>query len=415
MLILSSSEKLREMMWGHVIYYSLILVLLFVGLGLAVRLLRKRTPTLCILTALWAILSATNGVQIVAMVLLPVSGGVLAEMFFNGKKKLTDKGNFYPLCLSAGIILAGAAGLVLLSLLKGGVRAGYAESYMGLTSVNYWTDNLLRLPEAWFRLLGFDEINRDLGKIPAILSALVGAVIALLPISLVFNYKKIKETQTKILLWAHLAVSAVTLGGWVCGQLSGADWRLTSMMGTAIVTSVAAVRHFVSVKAEIEGGAVAKRVSVLLLACLLAGGVIGGTLMLRMPADYGRDNLHHRLADKLEQEGLGYGYATFWYSQVITLVSDSRVCAREILADEFDGVYTDYYQSNRRWYEDQEGVDKYFVLLEEYEAGDALRNEVWEEYVETNASEIIEFENFFIYVFEENVDFDAIAAGQSEW
>ena len=30
-LILSLSEKLREIMWGHVIYYSLILVLLFVG------------------------------------------------------------------------------------------------------------------------------------------------------------------------------------------------------------------------------------------------------------------------------------------------------------------------------------------------------------------------------------------------
>ena len=174
MLILSSSVKLREIMWGHVIYYSLILVLLFVGIGLAVRLLRKRTPTLCILTALWAILSATDGVQIVAMVLFPVAGAIIAEIFFNGKKKLTDKGNFYPLCLSAGIIVAGAVGLVLLSLLKGDIRAGYAEAHMGLTSVNNWMDNLLKLPKAWFGLLGFDEINRDLGKIPAILSALVG-------------------------------------------------------------------------------------------------------------------------------------------------------------------------------------------------------------------------------------------------
>ncbi|HAL73587.1 MAG TPA: hypothetical protein DCM45_00670, partial [Clostridiales bacterium] len=39
MLILSSSEKLREIMWGHVIYYSLILTLVFLGLGLIIRLL----------------------------------------------------------------------------------------------------------------------------------------------------------------------------------------------------------------------------------------------------------------------------------------------------------------------------------------------------------------------------------------
>lgn len=413
MLILSSSVKLREIMWGHVIYYSLILVLLFVGIGLAARLLRKRTPALCILTALWAVLSATDGVQIVAMVLLPVAGAIIAERFFDGKKRLTDKSNFHPFCISAGIILAGSVGLLLLSLLKGDISADYADAHMGLTSVNNWADNLLKLPKAWFGLLGFDEINKDLGKIPALLSALVGILLAVLPISLALNYKKIEKTETKLLLWAHLALSAVTLGGWVCGVLSGADWRLTSMMGTSVVTSVAAVRHFLSVKAEGEGSVVAKRLSVVLAVCLLAGSVISGAVMLKMPADYGRDNLDHRLAAKLKAEGLEYGYSTFWRSQTITLISDSEVRVREILADEFDGVSTDYYQSSRAWYEDQEGIDKYFVLLNDYEAGDALRNEVWESYVEENATEIIEYENFVIYVFDENIDFDYLARMQA--
>ena len=414
MLILSSSVKLREIMWGHVIYYSLILVLLFVGLGLAVRLLRKRTPTLCVLTALWAMLSATNGLQIVAMVLLPIAGGVLAEIFFNEKKKLTDKSNFYPLCVSVGIILAGTVGLILLSVIKGDIRAGYAEAHMELTSVNNWDDNLLKLPKAWFGLLGFDEINKDLGKLPALLSALVGAVIAILPISLAFNYKKIEEVETKLLLWAHLAVSAVTLVGWICGALAGADWRITSMLGTAIVTSVAAIRHFTKAKGDIEGGTVIKRVSVVIAACLIVGAILGAAVMLRMPADYGRDNLDHRLVEKLESEGLEYGYATFWRSQTLTLISDSRVRTREIMVNEFDGVYTDYYQSSRAWYEDQKGVDRYFVLLEEYESGDAMRNETWAEYVEEKQPEIIEFENYFIYVFDENVDFGYLAEKQAK-
>ena len=413
MLILSSSVKLREIMWGHVIYYSLILVLLFVGIGLAARLLRKRTTALCILTALWAVLSATDGVQIVAMVLLPVAGAIIAERFFDGEKRLTDKCNFYPFCISAGIILAGSVGLLLLSLLKGDISADYADAHMGLTSVNNWADNLLKLPKAWFGLLGFDEMNKDIGKIPALLSALVGIVIAVLPISLAINYKKIEKTETKLLLWAHLALSAVTLGGWVCGVLSGADWRLVSMMGTSIVTSVAAVRHFLSVKADGEESVVAKRLSVVLAVCLLAGSVIGGAVMLKMPADYGRDNLDHRLAAKLKAEGLEYGYSTFWRSQAITLISDSEVRVREILADEFDGVSTDYYQSSRAWYEDQEGIDKYFVLLNDYEAGEASRNRAWESYVEENAVEIIDFENYVIYVFDENIDFEYLAKMQA--
>lgn len=413
MLILSSSVKLREIMWGHVIYYSLILVLLFVGIGLAARLLRKRTTALCILTALWAVLSATDGVQIVAMVLLPVAGAIIAERFFDGKKRLTDKCNFYPFCISAGIILAGSVGLLLLSLLKGDISADYADAHMGLTSVNNWADNLLKLPKAWFGLLGFDEMNKDIGKIPALLSALVGIVIAVLPISLALNYKKIEKTETKLLLWAHLALSAVTLGGWVCGVLSGANWRLVSMMGTSIITSVAAVRHFLSVKADGEGSVVAKRLSVVFAVCLLAGSVISGAVMLKMPASYGRDNLDHRLAAKLKAEGLEYGYSTFWRSQAITLISDSEVRVREILADEFDGVSTDYYQSSRAWYEDQEGIDKYFVLLNDYEAGEASRNRAWESYVEENAVEIIDFENYVIYVFDENIDFEYLAKMQA--
>ena len=140
---------------------------------------------------------------------------------------------------------------------------------------------------------------------------------------------------------------------------------------------------------------------------------MGGAQIINMPADHGRDNLDHRLAAKLEAEGLEYGYSTFWRSQTITLISDSKVKVREILADEFDGVYTDYYQSSRAWYEDQEGVDRYFVLLEDYEAGDASRNEVWESYVENNATEIIEYENFVIYVFDENIDFEYIAKMQA--
>lgn len=419
MLLLSFSEKLREIMWGHVIYYSLILVLVFVGLGLAARLLRakpEKSPkyiALCVATALWFILSATNGVQIVAMVSLPVAIAVIAVIFFDGTKKLLDKSNVYPICVAVGIVLASAIGLLLLTVIKGDIKAGYADGHMGLTSVYNWANNLLKLPKAWFGLLGFDEINKEMGKIPAVVSAFVGAVLAVMPITLLFNYKKIDSHETKLLLWTHLALSAVTVGGWVCGNLSGADWRITSMLGTSAVTTAAAIRHFITSKEKSENTTVLKRVSVIAVACLAVGAILGASVMLRMPADYGRDNLDHRIAERLKAEGLEYGYATFWRSQTITLISDSEVRVREILADEFDGVYTDYYQSSRAWYEDQEGIDKYFVLLSNYEAGDAWRNPAWSAYMDENCIKIIKLDDYVIYVFDENIDFKGLAEKQA--
>ena len=421
MLLLSLSEKLREIMWGHVIYYSLILVLLFVGLGLVAHLLRAKPEksskyiALCVATAIWFLLSATNGVQIVATVALPVAAAVFACIFFDGDKKLTDKSNFLPICVSAAILFACAAGLVILSVVKGNITASYADGHLNLSDVRYWVNNILSLPEAWFGLLGFNEINDELGKLPALLSAGVGLILIVMPTLLLIDYKKITSYETKLLLWVHLALSAVTVGGWICGVLAGAEWRMTSVLGMSVITSAAAIKHFAESKEKGGNITVLRRVSAVAAACLLAGSIVGGALISRMPADYGRDNLDHRLAELLKSEGLEYGYATFWRSQTITLVSDSEVKVREILADEFDGVYTDYYQSSRRWYEDQEGIDRYFVLLEEYEAGDASRNLGWETYLEENEPRVIEFENYVIYVFDQNIDFEAIAEMQPEW
>ena len=47
LLLLSGSEKLREMMWGHVIYYSLAALLLCVGLGLICRFSEAKVKISC--------------------------------------------------------------------------------------------------------------------------------------------------------------------------------------------------------------------------------------------------------------------------------------------------------------------------------------------------------------------------------
>ncbi len=411
LMVLSSSAKLREIMWGHVIYYSLILVLLFVSIGITVRLLRIRLSQTAksilayVLAAIWFLLVATDGFQIFAMVILPVAGGLLADVFFDNKRKILDNSHIKPIFIAIGIIAFGLVGLKLLSVIKGDISAEYADGHLKLSNAVYWDDHFLSLSENWFSLLGLDGTFGSLSNIEIGARALAGIVIVVLPLILIFNYKKIEDDGTKLLLWAHILVSAVTLGGWIFGNLSGANWRLTSMLGTSIIASVASVRFFVSQKIE-NGGYALKRLSAVLASGIVLLSLVSFTDVKEMPADYNRDNTLHRLTDKLEEEGLTYGYATFWRSQAITLLSDSNVQVMMIRTDEGKGVWTDFYQNYYSRYKDQEGVDKYFVLLSSYEDRQALENKQWSDFVSEENPEIIYFEDFIIYVFDRNLIFD---------
>ena len=46
LLILSGSDKLREIMWDHVIYYSLALLVIMTGIGLVARLSKQLSRSL---------------------------------------------------------------------------------------------------------------------------------------------------------------------------------------------------------------------------------------------------------------------------------------------------------------------------------------------------------------------------------
>jgi hypothetical protein len=125
-----------------------------------------------------------------------------------------------------------------------------------------------------------------------------------------------------------------------------------------------------------------------------------------MPANYGQNNTLHYLTAKLEEEGLEYGYATFWRSQAITLLSDSKVKTRMVLADSERGVWTDFYQNCYSWYEDQEGVDRYFVLLTTAERNNALRCDEWKKFVIAQDPETIQLEGYVIYIFNRNIEIE---------
>lgn len=411
MLLLSSSDKMREIMWGHVIYYSLGLLILFTGLGLLLRMCKSfesgKTVKAYIYAAVLLVfmtLGATNGLQCIAIYTLPLIAAIAAEIFFNSKEKIISRHNMFHgfgmliLCLSMFL------GLIILNFCKGDIVAGYANAYSLLDDVANWVDNLLIFPESYLSLFGIKIADgASLGSMETIASlvkTVVAAVLLVLPVVLLLCYKNIKERSTKLLLWAHIAVSAVIMIGFICGRLSAGNWRLIPMVGTSILVSFAAVREMFKME---NAALVWKRVGVIMLIVPIMGSLVNFKEITDMPKDYGRDNELHALADFLEEQGLEYGYATFWNSQTLTLISDSEVRVRSVNADSKNGVAPYYYQTNKTWYKDQEGIEKYFVALTNYEASIVNYNTEWTSVKDAHLLETFTCGNFKIFVFDVNI------------
>ena len=453
--VLSCSDKLREMMWGHTIYYSLGLVLLFFILGFGMRLVDALENKKWISASVWGALllgmsvgSATDGMQIIVLTVLPAAAAFLAERIFAGGDALVSKRTI-PSAASVAVIGAGTLiGMKILTVITrdGEIAAGYAAGYSGWSEVAAWLPNAQKFVNHYFSLLGVNmQKNAPLFEgesIKYFFRIAVGIILIAMPVMLLCLYGKLKSRGVKVMVWAHLVLTAAVMFGYICGELSAANWRLTPILGSAIMLTFCGLRDLVSdvglVEAEKKdelrepteedaelcdevvpktepvepvrkpcANVIVSRISALVLALTIFSSYVFAKEIRAIPADYGRDNNNHRLAEFLVSEGLEYGYATFWYSQAITVLTDSEVRVRNIDVKEREGVVGRHYQSSLNWYNDQEGVDEYFVILSANEYRTAAATIRWEEWMENYYLRHYEDPNdakgFKIYVFSENV------------
>ena len=173
-MVLSGSDKLREIMWGHIIYYSLGLLFLAFGLYLVNktpcdRLLfadkTHRAKDIVLMAGLFVFsaLTATNGIQSVVTYILPVVGALMLERIFAEKEEkplMRTRWN-NMLTLVAVFLASTIAGLLLLKLLSGDVQAGYANAYSCYSGMNTWKDNLLKFGGEWLSRIGVSVKDGD--------------------------------------------------------------------------------------------------------------------------------------------------------------------------------------------------------------------------------------------------------------
>lgn len=420
-----SSPKMREIFWGHTIYYSLGLLFIFIGLFLYFKLLNladKRTKfaeddvkgkrtnhifyivTLVILCVFIA-LTATDGISALSIFALPLLAGVVAEQVLNNQSKLLSRNAIYTYGRVILFFVMVFLGTKLAAFWQGDLIAGYQDANSMFSTTDKWLDNALSIPVSWLTLFGVKSLSgvkiSDKEGIINLLYIFNAIIIAVMPVIATCFYAKykndVKGKMLRIFIWMHWAVTAIVMVGFICGILSAANWRLVPVVGTSIITTIFFVIWVISSKIP------ATRISVLLCIPVIAVSFLNMKEVAKMPSDNYKDNVLFSLADVLEEQGLDYGYATFWNANSITLISDSKIKVRDVNVNEY-GVSSRLYQSSSKWYEDQENQEKYFLLVSAYEYG----------IVETSAPHLINEamskvsisvnnQDFHILVFDHNI------------
>lgn len=400
-LTLCASAKLREIFYEHVIYYSIAAAIIFVLLSLLIRFREslnasssKKLIIIVFFTVIFSALSALDGMQVIATGILPVLFATVAEIFLEKGRKLFDKENLNSVyfCMICGI--ATVIGMWLLTVLSNGVTAGYAGAFSQYANMDEWLSNLGKFPEHWFALFGVDAAyGMGIFSAESILNIIriaSAAIIAIVPVIALIFYKKF-DYASKVLILSHFGVSGVIMFGYIFGILSAANWRLSPMICTGIMVCFAAFR---AAKPHV----LAVRFSALAACVLVLLSAISVKTIAEMDKNGIENNEKYQLSKVLEENGLEYGFATFWNSQAITVLSDSRVKVANTDINE-NGITPCAYQTNKNWFNLQEGVDKYFVLASNYEISVLEQTDDW--YIFSSLIEdVIEIDGYKIFIFD---------------
>ncbi len=411
LMICSNSEKLREIFWGHTIYYSLAVLFIFTGLGLLFRCLhlleekeklqnavssKLRTHILItiLLLGMWFLLTGMNQIISIATFSLPVMAALFCERWLDHKSKASSKINYQALVL---FLLMGAGmvgGYLITAVASKEVVAGYEGAFSNYSGMDTWAEHVIGFPNAWFALLGVTIADGDplmsVSSVCNMLIVVTGVILLIGPIAALVCYKQIEDRKLRILILTHWFMTLFIMIGYIFGRLSSANWRLSPIVAMSTVITVAMIRWSL-------GHVELKRIMTLMLIPVMMVCSITAVTIFKMPADNTERSHLYKLAAGLEDHGLNYGYATFWNANGMTIVSDSRVQVRSVDIAE-NSVTPYYYQGCKSWYDKQPGQEKYFLLLNQPEKDTLTGSDL-----EARKVNEIEIEGYYVWVFNDNL------------
>lgn len=390
LMFVSSSEKLREIFWEHIIYYSQSVLGIIVGVALALLCLNNwdddtdevtserkktreniqienkrffKTVLYVALLTLWTVIFTANGAQMTIMYAMPLVGAILLERYFDINKKLLTRSNKRYYLLAGIVIAASLAGLLIGIFIKGDIKVSYADAYSSFSRMSDWSNNALKFFTEYFSLLGVDTntsiIMYSNKGIVILLRILAGCVLMAVPVIMAFLYRKFEQISYRYMIIVYHITAVVIVAGWIFGRLNAANWRLSPLVAMSAILCVMFAKWIVERKKYM-------RFSIFVLVPLLAMIIVTASSIFTLDKSTEKNKELNYAIEVIENNGLEYGYATFWNANIMTLLSDSKVKVRNVILSE-DGVVKTTYQSNSNWYENAPEYERYFLMMTESE------------------------------------------------
>lgn len=414
-MLLSGSVKMREIMWQHVIYYSLGLLFFILLLNLYLRLMdcirqlsspQKRVwdyirfalLALCLFGL--CIGCGMDGMQILVLCVIPVMGSCFVVVFLDGSAKLFTKKTISQYLMAIVMGIGAVIGLMILNHLTmdGKIAAGYEDGYSVWSWMHEWWPHAETLLPEYLLLFGVEADGGaplfTLDSVFTLFQLISALVVFFCPLLLLLRYRKLQRDSSRAVAWAHLFLSAVLLLGFICGALAAGNWRLVPMVGSCIIATLVYLRELWDDKAF------ARRIAVVLIAILLITTGYHGKLIKEMPADAGDNQKYITITQTLAEKGYTTGYATFWNAVTATLIADSQVRVLTVNVTNDYGITPTYYQSMKQWYTETEDWDDHFVILSEQEYSDIFETMYWNnQLTENTVLDELHIEGYVIFVF----------------
>ncbi len=414
LMICSGSEKLREIFWGHSIYYSLGVQFIFIGLALlfsqmdlqgrldstkdaeAAKKTRIKFIIFTVLIGIWFLLTCMDQLIAITIFALPVMGGVFIERWLDRTEKPFSRRNRQAMLVFGVMGVGMVLGYLLTKSMAKDITAGYEGAYSNYSGMEKWMDNALTFPRAWLSLLGVAVNEGDklmsVDSVKALFIVITGMLLLLIPLAALFCYRKIEDVKLRILIITHWLMVLLIMMGYILGKLSNANWRLSPIVAMSALVSIAFIRWA-------AGQVDLKRLMTMAMIPMMIVCTVTAVTILKMPAKNTEDNHLYRFAEQLSAKNLSYGYATFWNANGLTVASDSSVKCRAVVIDE-NGYRPYYYQTCRSWYNNQPGQSQYFLLMSQGER-DMILN-AGSPIVDRKTQEF-SIDGYVVWVFNENI------------
>ena len=350
--VASATPKMREIYFGHILYYSLGTLFFFLGLAFAPdpcgaeANTRRRQVVRGAIFALVMAWAASCGMPLLLYAVIPVLGGWMLVRSADPRpfSKERDVSAFLPGAMGAG---AGLALFLCLSLNL--LPVDYADSYGAFSQPAKWWLNLAGLPGQWILLLcasTWTDVPIASGEgIPVVGQIALAVLLAVAPVFALFRIRSFSPRE-RMLVAGHWILAAAVLFFWTFGNISDANWRLSPLVLSSAAVTVCYAKALLSVEQ-----AFLRRTALAMVVFLLAIGFLSNLQTSMLPCNrdiwYGRGSL----IPVLESIGIRDGYCTdFWFSNATTVLSGERFRIREVVRKD-ESWQGRRFNTDDRWFE----------------------------------------------------------------